>query len=66
MNKTWTTEAIQFIIDNCDIYNDSKMAQELTNRFGRIFTTSATRKKRQRLKITKEAHRGYFKIKSKG
>ena len=63
MNKKWDQAQKEFVENNCHIFNDEKLAQELTNTFGREFTKNAVRKFRQRLGLKKEAHRSYFKMK---
>lgn len=63
MNKTWLPEHEQFVKDNAHLYNDEKLTKELNAAFQRNFSIAATRKKRQRLALIKEGHRGFFKMK---
>lgn len=63
MNKTWLPEHEQFVRDNAHLYNDEKLTKELNANFQKNFSVAATRKKRQRLALIKEGHRGFFKMK---
>lgn len=64
MNKVWENEHIEFIKEYAGIFNDAKLTAELNAKFQTSFTMASVRKKRQRLTIIKEGHRGYFKLKN--
>lgn len=63
MNRVWTTEHIDFIKQNAGAFNDNKLTAELNAKFNTNFSIAATRKKRQRLSLTKIGHRSFFQLK---
>jgi hypothetical protein len=64
MNRQWNNEQEQFIKDYAHAYSDKQLTLELNTRFSKNFSISATRKKRQRLLLTKEGHRSFFRLKA--
>ena len=62
MNKVWNSEQIQFLKQNAANYSDAELTQVLNTTFKTDFTMTAVRKQRQRLKISKSGHRGFFQV----
>jgi hypothetical protein len=64
MNKTWSKQAENFLINNCDKIKDKDLLIDLASRFGIIISMGALRKKRVRLGLKKKSGRGVNKLMS--
>ena len=62
-NKIWTDSIKNFIVNNADSLTDKELAEYISKMIGRTVTMEATRKQRQKLKVSKEPGRGVCKVK---
>ena len=65
MNQIWTEAEKQFVMDSAGTLTDEAGAIELSKVCGRIVTTNAWRKQRQKMGIKKNPGRGVCSVKQK-
>lgn len=62
MNKVWSNEEKEYILQNAATLTDKEGAEKLTQLMGRTVTLAAWRKQRQKLGIKKSPGRSVCKI----
>ncbi len=62
MARRWSDDETNFLKTNVHIFDDAKMALEMTMTFNRKFSKDMVRKYSQRLSIKKVGYRGHFHV----
>jgi len=62
MNKKWSIQEEQYIIQHAGLLTDFELAIKLTEITGRKITINAIRRKRQKMGLKKKSGRGYCEL----